>query len=170
MLIARPARAARVHALADAEQGRALAREGRRRPPMERGGNLAGRRLLLSAWPTYLARRRLRPLQHGNVKRTWCGAERIRAGHVAQLCVRIPESLEVSHKPRANHGTDRLRGDGAPLPNVQDCHECAHACLDMWNRSNDHATGSWLLRMADAWLQLGYELESQHRRQESPAV
>jgi hypothetical protein len=30
--------------------------------------------------------------------------------------------------------------------------------MDMWNGSDDHAAESGLLRMADAWLQLAFEL------------
>jgi hypothetical protein len=67
-----------------------------------------------------------------------------------------PESIEVSHKARADRGSKRLR---EPLPNVQDCYHCANRCLGMWNDSVDHATRSWLLRMADAWLQLASEFE-----------
>jgi hypothetical protein len=40
------------------------------------------------------------------------------------------------------------------LPSVQDCYDCANRCLDMWNDSVDPAAPPWLLRMADAWLQL----------------
>jgi hypothetical protein len=62
----------------------------------------------------------------------------------------------VSHKARADYRTERLC---EPLPSVQDCYHCANRCLDMWNDSVDHAAQSWLLRMADAWLQLASEQE-----------
>jgi hypothetical protein len=77
--------------------------------------------------------------------------------------VQIPflESVEVSHKPCANNGTDRLCGERSSLPNVRDCYDSANLCFDMWNRSDEHANCSWLLRTADAWLQLAFEL---HKR------
>ncbi len=58
----------------------------------------------------------------------------------------------MSRRARADYGTERLRGQS-----VQDCYLCANRCLDMWNDSVDHAARSWLLRMADAWLQLASE-------------
>jgi hypothetical protein len=64
----------------------------------------------------------------------------------------------VSHKARADHGTEPSCGQRFSLPSVQDCYHCANRCLDMWNDSVDHAGQSWLLRMADAWLQLAFEL------------
>jgi hypothetical protein len=76
----------------------------------------------------------------------------------------------VSDKPRAHHGTNRLRGERASLPNVQDCHDRANHCLDTWNRSDDHVTGSWLLRMADGWLRLGSELAKQERTSNATAT
>jgi hypothetical protein len=66
---------------------------------------------------------------------------------------------EVRHKARADHGTLQLRGQPFSLPSDQDCYYCANRCLDMWNDSVDHAARSWLLRMADAWLQLASEFE-----------
>ena len=65
-----------------------------------------------------------------------------------------PESLEVSHKARVDYGTEPLRGQRFSLPSVQDCYHCANRCLDMWNNFADHVARSWLLQMADAWLQL----------------
>jgi hypothetical protein len=70
-----------------------------------------------------------------------------------------PESLEVSHKPCAGDGTDRLCGDRSSLPTVQDCYDRANLYIDMWNGSDDHAAGTWLLRAADAWLRLAFELD-----------
>jgi hypothetical protein len=70
-----------------------------------------------------------------------------------------PESLEVSHKARADHGTERLGGQRSSLPNVHDCYDQANLCLVMWNGSDDHAARSCLLRTADAWLQLAFELD-----------
>jgi hypothetical protein len=70
------------------------------------------------------------------------------------VLVSLPENLEVGHKLLANHGAERLHSERPCLPSVQDCYHCANRCLDMWNHSVDHATGSWLLEMADAWLQL----------------
>jgi hypothetical protein len=64
-------------------------------------------------------------------------------------------------KMRPDHGTERLRGQRFSLPSAQDCYDHANLCMHMWNRSDDHATGSWLLRMADAWLQLASELDEQ---------
>jgi hypothetical protein len=43
----------------------------------------------------------------------------------------------------------------------QDCYDSANLCIDMWNRSDEYANCSWLLRTADAWLQLAFEL---HKR------
>jgi hypothetical protein len=71
------------------------------------------------------------------------------------------ESVEVSREPRASDGTDRLCGDRLSLPNVQDCYDRANLSMDMWNRSDEHANCSWLLRTAGAWLQLAFEL---HKR------
>jgi hypothetical protein len=87
--------------------------------------------------------------------------ERTRAGHAKRACGPLPdpESLEVSHKALADYGTEPLRGQRFSLPSAQDCYHCANRCLDMWNDSVDHATRSWLLRMADAWLQLASEFE-----------
>jgi hypothetical protein len=70
---------------------------------------------------------------------------------------RHPESLEVNHEPRANHGTDHWCGDRS-LPNVQDCYDRANLCMEMWNGSGGETALSGLLRMADAWLQLADEL------------
>jgi hypothetical protein len=70
-----------------------------------------------------------------------------------------PESLELSRKPPVNHGSERLRSERSSSPNVRDCYHCANRCLDMWNDSVDHAARSWLLQMADAWLQLTSEFE-----------
>jgi hypothetical protein len=70
-----------------------------------------------------------------------------------------PESLELNRKPPANHGSEGLRSERSSLPSVQDRYHCANRCLDMWNNSVDHAAGSWLLQMADAWLHLPSEFE-----------
>jgi hypothetical protein len=70
-----------------------------------------------------------------------------------------PESLELSRKPPANHGSERLRSERSSLPSMQDCYYCANRCLDMWNDSVDHAAQAWLLRLADAWLQLSLEFK-----------
>jgi hypothetical protein len=71
--------------------------------------------------------------------------------------VQIPflESVEVSHKPCANDGTDRLCGERASLPNVRDCYDSANLCIDVWS-SGDHVNCSWVLRTAEAWLQLAF--------------
>jgi hypothetical protein len=55
--------------------------------------------------------------------------------------VQIPflESVEVSHKPCANNGTDRLCGERFSLPNVRDCYDSANLCIDVWNGFDDHA-------------------------------
>jgi hypothetical protein len=66
----------------------------------------------------------------------------------------------VSHNARADLGTERLRGQQSSLPDAQDCYDRANLCMEMWNDSVDHAARSWLLRMADAWLQLASELEN----------
>jgi hypothetical protein len=52
-----------------------------------------------------------------------------------------------------------LCGDRSSLPNVQDCYDRANLYIDMWNGSDDHAAGTWLLRTADAWLRLAFELD-----------
>jgi hypothetical protein len=67
----------------------------------------------------------------------------------------------MSRKPRFNNGTDRLCGERSSLPNVRDCYDSANLCIDMWNGSDDHANCSWLLRTAEAWLQLAFELNKQ---------
>jgi hypothetical protein len=67
----------------------------------------------------------------------------------------------VSRELRASDGTDRLCGDRLSLPNVQDCYDRANLSMDMWNGADDHAAGTWLLRTAEAWLQLAFEL---HKR------
>jgi hypothetical protein len=67
--------------------------------------------------------------------------------------------MEVSDKARADHGTERRRGQRFSLPSVRDCYDRANRCLDMWNDSVDHAARSELLRMADAWLQAASELD-----------
>ena len=64
----------------------------------------------------------------------------------------------MSHKARADHGTELLCGQRFALPSVEDCYHWANRCLEMWNDSVDHAARSSLLRMADAWLQLAAEL------------
>jgi hypothetical protein len=99
-------------------------------------------------WPRR-ARRSARP--------SYGRGERTRAGHLSELPVRSrPVSLKVSHNERADHLSDRLR---EPSPDLQDCYHCANRFLDMWYDSVDHATRSWLLRMADAWLQLASKFE-----------
>jgi hypothetical protein len=70
----------------------------------------------------------------------------------------------VSQKPRADSGTERLDGQRFPLPRVQDCYDRANLCLVMWNGSADHAARSSLLRMADAWMKLAFELDNRTRR------
>jgi hypothetical protein len=79
--------------------------------------------------------------------------------HVEPPCGPLPdpESLDVSHKARADHGTERLRGQRSSLPNVHDRYDRANLCLVMWNGSDDQAARSCLLRTADGWLQLAFE-------------
>jgi hypothetical protein len=64
-------------------------------------------------------------------------------------------SFELNRKPRAN----RLRCFRLSMPSVQDCYERANSCLNDWNLSDDNTGRSWLLRTADAWLQLASELK-----------
>jgi hypothetical protein len=63
----------------------------------------------------------------------------------------------------------QLAAPHLPLPSMQDCHDCANHCLDMWNNSVDHAERSCLLRLADAWLQLASELDEVERNWRSAA-
>jgi hypothetical protein len=64
----------------------------------------------------------------------------------------------VSHNALADYGTEQLYGQRFSLPSVHDCHYWANRCLDLWNdNDSDHAARSWLLRVADAWLQLASE-------------
>jgi hypothetical protein len=79
-------------------------------------------------------------------------------GTLSELAGPLP-GLEVSHEARADYGTEPLRGRRFSLPSVQDCYHCANRCLDMWNDSVDHAARSWLLQMADAWLQLASDAD-----------
>jgi hypothetical protein len=108
-------------------------------------------RLLPIAWSCSSA-----PVERRVDTRLWA-APHLAIGEDGPL--QYPESIEVSHKARADHGTELLRGQRFSLPSVQDCYDCANRCLDMWNDSVDHASRSSLLRMADAWLQLASEFE-----------
>jgi hypothetical protein len=44
------------------------------------------------------------------------------------------------------------------------CYDRSNSWLDDWNGSGGHDACSWLLRTADAWLQLAYELNKQGKR------
>jgi hypothetical protein len=64
---------------------------------------------------------------------------------------------DVCQQARDDHGTEQLREQRFSLPSVQVCYHCANRCLDMWNDSGDHVARAWLLRVAEAWLQLASE-------------
>jgi hypothetical protein len=64
----------------------------------------------------------------------------------------------VSDNEPADLGTRQLSKQQSSVPNAQDCYACANLCMEMWNGSDDHAALSGLLRMADAWLRLAFEL------------
>jgi hypothetical protein len=76
------------------------------------------------------------------------------------------KAFEVSHKARADYGTERPRGKRVSSPSVQDCYHCVNRCLDMWNDSVDHTAGSSLLQMADTWMQLASESDDQPRAEQ----
>ena len=69
----------------------------------------------------------------------------------------------MSRKPSADHWSESPRGERSALPSVQHCYDHANSCLDMWNDFVDYTARSWLLRMADAWMQLASESDKQRR-------
>ena len=72
----------------------------------------------------------------------------------------------MSHH-RFDNGTEQLDGQRLSLPSEHDCYDHANRCLDMWNDSVDHVARLWLLRMADAWLQMASESDKQLRTETS---
>jgi hypothetical protein len=107
---------------------------------------LAGRTTIKPASPGRPARARR------SVRRPMDARNEPEPGMLSEL-----ESLEVSHEARADCGTGRPRGQRFSLPSAQDRYHCANRCLEIWNDSDDYAARAWLLRMADAWLQLASE-------------
>lgn len=66
-------------------------------------------------------------------------------------------------------GASRLSGHRFVLPNVEGCYHSANCCLDMWNDFVEHAAQSWLLRIADAWMQLALVSDNHRRTEQSQA-